>query len=108
MKFYYRHKRPIHLRLNEDDVFKFQLDITQWQEENGTVTAAPTATVRSGDVTVGTPAVSSGVITMTLSQTSEGSSRVELKWTDGTYTAVQNIYVKYEDHETAFTDGYEL
>lgn len=108
MKYYYRQGREIHIRLREDEVFKFELDISNWVNDNGTVTATPTATVRSGSVTAGTPSISGNVITMSLSKTSEGVSRVELKWTDGTYTGVTNLHVRYTDHTAPIVDGYGL
>jgi len=103
--FSYRSNIPIHVRLNEDQIYKFQLDCSQWAEDSGDITST-TATVRHGEVTAGTPTNSDNVITMSLTQTSEGSSRVELKFSNATYTGVQNIYVKYEDGELAVVDGY--
>jgi hypothetical protein len=107
MKFYYRDNADIHVRLYEDQVYKFELDIEKWVEDHETATTA-TATVRSGNVTAGTPTISSDVITMSLTQTSEGSSRVELKFSGATYTGIQNIYVKYQDRDAVLSDGYGL
>lgn len=99
---------PIHIRLYEDQVYKFQLDCSQWSEHHGAITGTPTATVRSGSVTVGTPTESDNLITMSLTQTSEGTSRIELKFTDGTYTGVQNIFVKYIDRDATLNNDYGL
>ena len=108
MKFYYRASQdPIHLRLLEDQVFKFELDCSQWAEDNGTVTSA-TATVKTGSVSAGTPTVASNVITMSLTQTTSGVSRVELSFTDGTYTGIQNLFIRYIDRNSILNDGYEL
>lgn len=107
MKFYYRDNADIHLRLQEDQVYKFELDVTGWVDDHETATTA-TATVRSGNVTAGTPTISSNVITMSLTQTSEGVSRVELKFSGTTYTGVQNIYLRYQDNDAPITDGYGI
>lgn len=109
MKYYYR-KTPINIRLLEDADYKFQLDVSQWVEDNGSITST-TWTVRSGQATVDNTSVTTSspyIITGYISDTNEGVSRIELKWSDGTGTGVQNILVRFEDEINPYTNDYGL
>ena len=87
----------------KDEVEKYSIELTPWEEDNGDVTTA-TWTVKSGNVSIGSKTLTSNVAAAVLTFSDSGSSLIQLKLTDGTHTVVVHFYILAKDPFRAAND----
>jgi hypothetical protein len=82
------------------------LDYSPWSDDYGTVTAV-TATVKSGQASIGNESLTSNVKSMTISTPETGASMITLTATAGNNTDISYLYVYSKDPNTV-TEDYGL
>lgn len=82
------------------------VDYSPWSDDNGTVSAV-TASVESGQASIGNESLTSNVKTMTITTAETGASMIKLSATAGNNVDVSYLYVFSKDPQ-AKTEDYGL
>lgn len=100
-----RRLRSINYVMQVGDAQNIALDFSSWVAANAAITSA-TWTLKSGDVSLGTPATASNVTTCLITAASQTRARIVVKAISGTQSISTTILLKVEEPKDLGTYDY--
>lgn len=108
IKFYItpkRRQRAIQHVMQVGDAQNIQIDLSSWVAANSNISSA-TWTLKSGDVSLGTPATTTTKTTCLITAAQQTRARIVVKAVDGTQTVSTTLLIKVEEPKDLGTYDY--